>query len=164
MTQDLIGEDELRTTLQRYAGPESPVAPLGQRRRRVRPALAVGVAVALAIAAGALTFALTRSSSGGGVSGSGSCAAVLSFRGSDYFGNKLHGVTLERGVSLGTAEQQGCGGTPAADVDVVALQGIDPAAAIARPGEPGVVYVARGRCAGFTDDRAFVACLRGGGS
>jgi hypothetical protein len=162
MTQDLIGEDELRATLRRYAGPESPVARVG-RRRRVRPAVAVAVAVALAIAAGALAFALTRSSSGGGVSGSGSCAAVLSFRGSDFFGNKLHGVALERGASLGTAEQPGCEDTPAADVDVVALPGIDPAVAIARPGEPDVVYVARGRCAGFTHDRAFVACLRAGG-
>jgi hypothetical protein len=40
------------------------------------------------------------------------------------------------------------------------LQRVDPSVAIGRPNEPDVVYVAGGRCSGFTDDRAFVDCLR----
>jgi uncharacterized protein DUF6281 len=155
----MISENELRDTLRHYAGPDLPVSPL-VRRRRLRPAILAPALVAIAAGAGVLTFALTRSSSesGRGSSG-GSCAAAVRFRGVDYLGNKLHGVTLVAGSTLGTAEQPPCGDTAGAQIDVVALRGVDPAVAIARPGERDVVYVARGRCAGFTDDRAFVACL-----
>jgi hypothetical protein len=162
--ETMIDENELRETLRHYAGPDAPV-PLRARRRRLRPAVVAAVLLAVAAGAGALTFALTRSSSesGSGSGGGGVCAAALRFRGAEYFGNKLHGVTLPPGGSLGTAEQPSCEGSTSAQVGVVALAGIDPGVAIGRPDEPDVVYVARGRCSGFTDDRAFVACLRAGG-
>jgi uncharacterized protein DUF6281 len=159
----MIGENELRETLRHYAGPDAPVPP-PVRRRWMRPALVAAVLVAVAAGASVLTFALTRSSSeNSGVAsggGGGACIATVRFRGADYFGNKLHGVTLEPAASLGTAEQPGCEGSAAAQVEVVALQGVDPSVAIGRPDEPDAVYVAGGRCSGFTDDRAFVDCLR----
>ena len=159
----MIGEDEVRETLRHYEGPEAPVPP-PERRRRAHPVLVVAVLVGVAAGASVLTFALTRSSSphGTGVGGGGACAAVLRFRGADYLGNKLHGIALEPAASLGTAEEPTCEGTGGGQVDVVALRGIEPSVAIGRPDEPDTVYVAPGRCSGFTDDRAFVACLRAG--
>jgi len=161
----MIDENDLLETLRHYAGPDAPVALRARHRRLLRPAVVAAVLLAVAAGAGALAFALTRSSSesGGGSGGGGACAAALRFRGAEYLGNKLHGVTLAPRGSLGTAEQPPCEGSTGAQVGVVALAGVDPAVAIGKPDEPDVVYVARGHCSGFTDDQAFVACLRAGG-
>jgi Family of unknown function (DUF6281) len=156
----MIGEKELRETLRHYAGPDAPVPP-PVRRRWLRPVLVAAVLVAVAAGASVLAFALTRpSSEHSSATGGGACIAMVRFRGVDYVGNKLQGVTLQPAASLGDAEQPGCEGSPTAQVEVVALQGVDPSVAIGRPDEPDAVYVAGGRCSGFTDDRAFVDCLR----
>lgn len=138
---------------------EGPPEPQPTARRRGFPLRLVAVALALAAAAAGVAFAVVHSTSSSSQSAGGtSCAALVRFRGLPYVGTTLQGVTLPRGGRLSQVTVPGCESS-STTADVVALEGIDPAVAVALDNAPGVVYVLAGRCVGYSGGDV-ASCLR----
>jgi hypothetical protein len=176
MTNDHASADVDRALQQLFAelaGEPFARPAQGRRPRRARwPLLGLAFGLLLAAAAAVTAFQLAGSDQqttpeprASGTAGA-ACIASLDFQGGTYLGTRLHGTVLERQGTLGQATIPSCADTeseapsPGRMVEAVALQGIDPAAAVAVSDEPDVVYVLAGRCAGAAADAQLISCLK----
>ena len=136
-----------------------------RRRRLVLAAAGVGVCVAAAVA-GITLAGHSKTASHRGTSGA-ACAAQVEFQGATYYGNRVNLTPLVRAGELGRAVVPSCsdvdggssGQTEATQVTVDGIAGVRPSVALAVRGQPDIVYLAAGRCIGFSDGAELDQCL-----
>ena len=119
---------------------------------RPRPILAFMIGGALAVGAC-------------GGSSDGACPSNLRFEGVMYYGVASGGDELQLAEPLGQGINPGCAESPGEDVadeplTVVAVEGIDPAVAVARSDHRFAIYVVPGRCSGYLGWAAYFECLK----
>jgi hypothetical protein len=150
-------DDRLKAFFDQAEGPAEAL-PLPRRRRR--PALALAAAVVAIVAAAAVAVVVSRhGGSKSSVSRSaGACAAVLTWHGHEYVGNRVTAAP-ERGSSVEAGTAPGCEDVPGGPVYLRRLVGIDPRTALGSADDPTTVWILAGRCAGFSQQDA-VSCLR----
>jgi hypothetical protein len=149
-------DDRLKAFFEHAEGPAEAL-PLPRRRRR--SALALAAAVVAIVAAAAVAVVGRHDGSKSGVSRSGgSCAALLTWRGHVYIGNRVDAAP-ERGAPVDDGTTPRCEDVPAAPAHVTRLVGIDPRTAIGSADDPTIVWILAGRCTGFGQQNV-VSCLR----
>jgi hypothetical protein len=150
-------DDRLKAFFEHAEGPTEAL-PLPRRRRR--PALVLAAAVIAIVAAAAVAVVVSRhDGSKSGVSQSGtSCAALLTWRGHVYVGNRVLAAP-ERGAPVEDGTTPRCEDLPAAPAHLMRLVGIDPRTALGSATDPTIVWIVAGRCAGFLQQEV-LSCLR----
>jgi len=126
------------------------------RRRRPLPRrarLVVGGVSAIVIAV--VLVAPVVLDSGG--SKGGQCAQTLAFAGEKYVARAVKSSDVKELRTLGVGVSSGCG-FAAQNVDLLSLDGVQPAVAVGLVADQSAVYVRPGVCAGVGAD-ALMACL-----
>ena len=159
---------ELRQMFEALEGPPFTERHGAARRSRPRRFFAVAGLAAAAVIVITATVGV-RTEEDRRPQTSAGCAALLTFNAIGYEGRGLPDPLLV-GAALGEATGPGCtdevgqnrGATaePTRTVPVRAIIDVDPDTALIAPSEPRTIYVAAGRCLGFSAGRPLVDCLR----
>jgi hypothetical protein len=150
-------DDRLKAFFESAEGP-AEAFPLPRRRRWTALALAAAV---VAIVAAAAVVAIVERHGGSKSSGSrstGSCVALLTWRGHEYVGNRVLAAP-KQGAPVEDGTTPRCEDVPGGPARVRRLVGIDPRTAIGSADDPTIVWILAGRCAGFSQ-RDALSCLR----
>lgn len=168
--QKHIGDQEVEEMLRKLQGPPNPISRRSEGRS-VRRGRAGGVGIALiAVITFVAAFSVNHSSgpqfaavedspAQGSVdrSVSASCGDSIVFRDQRYLATTTGVVFQAAGTELGTVPQ--CGVEPQHVVELRRIDGVAPDLALLGAGAPPVVYIAGGRCVGFSSSRDIDRCL-----